>query len=180
MAPSKTETELRASPTDKWYERCLKLMARVDWRGLAIVLAALAGIGGAIWNKLDAAIEKALAARTQQGVYEVLANKLDDVALRLAAIEASHAIDGKALPQPKPPTLMQPVRGSETGKAPAPPLPAAAMIVVDADGVPDTTFGAAKLPSFQTIQKRAEQDALPKLVGRDPPLAAVAAPLPGI
>ena len=65
MAPTKTETELRVDPTDKWYERCLKLMARIDWRGLAIVIAALAGIGGAIWNKLDSIVERTLAARTQ-------------------------------------------------------------------------------------------------------------------
>jgi hypothetical protein len=176
MTPSITETELRVKLTDKWYERCLKLMARVDWRGLAIVLAAVAGIGGAIWNKLDAAIEKALAARTQQGIYEVLANKLDDVALRLTALEAAHVTKGTIAP-PKPPSApMQPIPGSETGRAPL--APTEAMVMVDVDGVPDTTFGAAKLPSFQTIQKRAETDSLPKLLGRETPMAAAAPATP--
>lgn len=178
MVPSPTETELKVAPTDRWYERCLKLMARVDWRGLAIVIAAVAGIVGAVWNKLDAAIEKALAARTQQGVYEVLANKLDDVALRLTALEAAHVPDGKVVPQPMPPKPVKPIPGSESGRAPTPPAPAAAMVMVDADGVPDTTFGAAKLPSFQTIQQRAKEDTLPKLLGRDPPVAAAAPPDP--
>ena len=175
MAPTKTETELRVDPTDKWYERCLKLMARVDWRGLAFVLAALAGIGGAIWNKLDSIVERTLAARTLQGVYEVLADKLDDVSARLASLETAHGI------QPKPPAAPdQPSPGSETGRV-APmfePDAAMAAIVVNADSVPDTVAppaGAAQLPSFQTIQKHAQNDELPRLLRRDAPMAAAPA-----
>jgi hypothetical protein len=169
MAPSPTEIALKVNPTDKWYERCLKLMARVDWRGLAIVLGVLTGIVGAVWNKLDAALEKTLASRTQQGVYEVLATKLDDVALRLTALEAAHATKGT--PTPAAPDKPKPVPGSELGRAPASAPPDASVVtVID---VSEPAFPAAQLPSFQTIQRQAQE--LPR---RDPPMA-VAAPPPG-
>ena len=74
-------------PKDPLILRCIKALANVDWKAMAIVLAALAGFGGAIWNKVDALFEKALQLRTQRGVYEVLAEKLDAVAERLEKIE---------------------------------------------------------------------------------------------
>ena len=148
-------------------ERCLKLAAAVDWRGFTIVLAALAGIGGAIWNKVDAMVEKALAARTQQGVYELLAEKLDDVSARLATLEASHTIEVKGKPGKE-------VPGSKSGKATpkhAPDVAMATVIAVDAHATTpmavEPTFKAARLPSFQTIQQHAQTDELPSLMRRD-------------
>jgi hypothetical protein len=172
--PEPVDGELEAQPTDRWYERCLKLMARVDWRGLAIVIAAVAGIVGAVWNKLDAAVDKALAARTQQGVYEVLAAKLDDVALRLTTLEAKHLAEGKTGAPVKPPATPRdkPVPGSESGRAPEPP-PSDAMTMA----VP--MFSAAQLPSFATIQKRAQDDELPRLMQRDPLPASPVTARPG-
>jgi len=72
--------------------RCLKTMAAIDWKALALVLAALAGFGGAIWNKVDALIEHALAARTQQGSYEVLAAHIEELDSRLDALEAIKSV----------------------------------------------------------------------------------------
>lgn len=170
MSPDPTEPELRPKPTDRWYERCLKLMARVDWRGLALVLAALAGIGGAVWNKLDAMVDKALTARTQQGVYEVLATKLDDMSVRLAALEAAHV----AKPEPPTPTVPnKPIPGSESGRAPAPKPPDA--VTVTANAVPEVAYKSARLPSFQAIQRHAQDNAL-QLLKEDPPIAEAAPP----
>lgn len=159
MSPTPTETELKVKPADKWYERCLKLMARVDWRGLALVLAALAGIGGAIWNRLDSIVERALAARTQQGVYEVLATKIDDISLRLASLEATH-VPTPAVPAPTPAAPDEPVPGSKSGRVPSSMRPPDAAVVM-IDAVPEVTYKAARLPSFQTIQRRAQDDDLP-------------------
>jgi len=163
MVPTRTEVELRVAPTDKWYERCLKLAARVDWRGLALVLAALAGIGGAVWNKLDSIVEKTLTARTQQGVYEVLASKLDDMSARIESLETSHGI------KPKPPAAPDKSGpDNETGRAPTPISDAAmaAVVTVDAGGPiapAEPTFNAAQLPSFRAIQQKAKDNELPLL-----------------
>lgn len=175
MTTDLEDSGLLAKGTDKWYERCLKLMARVDWRGLAIVLAAVAGIVGAVWNKLDAVVEKALAARTQQGVYEVLADKLDDLSARLVALEGMHAAKGEAPRPATPRSPDKPIPGSETGQAPK---PVDAATVAVAEPSIDKAFTSAQLPSFQTIQKHAVADELPLLLRRDPPVAA--APPPGI
>jgi len=168
--PSKTETELRLKPTDPLLVRCLKLLARTDWKGVALTLAALGGIGGAIWNKVDSVVDKALASKTQQGVYVVLASKLDDISVRLTALEAAHAGFGK-IPMPmgpsKPVTPDNPVPGSESGQA-TPAEPATATVAaVDVDGVPDDLFQAVGLPTFQAIQQHAQSNELPKLIRKE-------------
>lgn len=126
--------------------RCIKALAGVDWKAMAIVVAALAGLGGAIWNRVDALAEKVLASRTQQGVYELLAQRLDTVDQRLGAVEK--ALEGK------PPT---PALNPEHGRLLVPQTKAAAL------PMPAPTK-AALLPPFETIQQSAREDRMPELL----------------
>jgi len=119
--------------------RCLKAAAGVDWKAMAIVLAALAGFGGAIWNKVDAIVDRALAARTQQGVYEILVQRLDEMGQRLDALEAG-------------PTLRN-LRQA----------PAKVEVRVDS-----AAAKAATLPSFEAIQQQAVLGQIPMLINAVP------------
>ena len=143
------EDDTKDTPKDPLILRCLKAAARIDWKAMAIVAAALAGLGGAIWNRIDSVIDRAMSDRTQQGVYEVLAEKLDGVAARLAAIELAHGLDA-----PKK------IQKSESGRAPiAVPSTAAAMALPDS--VQPAPLVADKLPSFKEVQQIAAQNSTP-------------------
>jgi hypothetical protein len=131
--------------------RCLKAAAGIDWKALALVLAALGGLGGAIWNRVDAFVEKAIAARTQQGVYEVLAQRMEEMSTRLEVLETLHTVKAP-VPLPKPP-----VRGATPEPVEETAVPATA---VDAVRFRSMQFKKSQLPSFQFLQKRAVDDDL--------------------
>jgi len=143
--------------------RCLKAAAGIDWKALALVLAALGGLGGAIWNRVDSWVEKALAARTQQGVYEVLAQRMDEISARLEALEATHTIKGVA------PTHTS-TKAEPTVTQVATTVPVKATPVLNALEkrvlllAPEAMqFKRARLPSFQILQQRAVDDVAPVL-----------------
>ena len=127
--------------------RCLKAAASVDWKALALVLATLAGFGGAIWNRVDAIIDKAFASRTQQGVYELLAQRMDELVVRMDVLEgvkASPPIKVEALPTPTIPT---------------------ARIAAKAASIRHRT---RHMPSFATILEHAQSDRMPVLLESAP------------
>ena len=72
--------------------RCLQQFVRVDWKALAVVLTALAGIGGAMWNWMNAAADRMLAYGTQKGAYEIVSQHIEVLDRRLASIERAHGI----------------------------------------------------------------------------------------
>jgi hypothetical protein len=121
--------------------RILQTVAKIDWKALALVIAALGGATGAIWNKVDSMLDKALTLRMQQGVYETLAKKLGEIDIRLASLEKAH--------EPKSPGKR--IKHVEAPKASD--APAAIMLM---DISPAEKFEAARLPSFKMIQKKAE------------------------
>ena len=135
--------------------RCLKAAAGIDWKALALVLAALGGLGGAIWNRVDSWVEKALAARTQQGVYEVLAQRMEEMSTRLEALETAHAIK---LP-------VKPTRDALPERTEKEVVPA---LAADAIHFRPMQFKKAQLPSFQILQKRAVADDLAPVLQSSP------------
>ena len=133
--------------------RILQAVAKIDWKALALVIAALGGATGAIWNKVDSMLEKAITLRTQQGVYETLAKKLGEIDIRLASLEKAH--------EPKiPGKKAKPMEAPKASDAPA-----AIMLM----GIsPAEKFEAAKLPSFKMIQKKAESKENPIILNATP------------
>lgn len=127
--------------------RCIKALGGVDWKAMMIVIAALAGFGGAIWNKVDSIVEKALMARTQQGVYDLLAQRMDNVDQRLIAVE--EALTGKSA-------------NHEQGARPAPQNTTLA-VVPDRDGA-GMAVKAIPFPTFEQIQQSAKVDRMPELL----------------
>jgi hypothetical protein len=147
--------EQRDNPKEPLILRCLKAMAGIDWKALALVLAAIGGFGGAIWNKIDSIIDRALAARTQQGVYEALAQRMDEMSVRVNALEVAHA--------PKPPLPARIPTKAE------PPPPEVSPATAEAAPAPPVQFKSARLPSFQAIQQRALANDLPVALDAAPP-----------
>jgi hypothetical protein len=150
----------------------LKVVAGIDWKALLLVLTALGGFGGAIWNRVDATIEKALQARTQKGVYTVLAAQLDTVVARLAIVEEMHGIEvpkaAADAPAPEAPALAQTPVSAPVPSTPvvledkATALPPRGEVTVTVRPLPDevvvapAVVGRTDLPTFEAIQKSAE------------------------
>lgn len=155
-----SDAEPKDNPKDPLILRCLKAAARVDWRAMLLVLAAIGGFGGAIWNRVDAVLEKAIQGRTQQGVYELLATRMDELSARLEKIELAHAIESPATPKrlDKPAPAPMPV---EHGSLPSPVVSEAMAATVM---VTEPEYKAANLPSFDQIQQSAKQDRMPELL----------------
>jgi hypothetical protein len=144
------DTATTSPKTEPLVLRCIKALGAIDWKSLGFALAVIGGIGGAAWNRVDATIEKALQARTQKGVYELLARRMEDVSLRLAAIEAAH---GLPVPIPMSPADGDGIkhgalsRPDEERLASTLRVPAAVL------------FKAARMPTFEQVQQTIVSDA---------------------
>jgi len=129
--------------------KALSILAKIDWRSAALVLAALGGVFGAVCNRVDQYADKLLTTQTQKGAYEVLAARVDEILIRLDVIE------GK--PAPEPP-------------------PERAQLMLDSRDklveVLDTPKNLSRLPAFDAIQKAIAQDNKMPII----PLEASAAP----
>ena len=76
----------------------MKLATKIDWKGMALILTALMGAGGAIWNKVELYIQNYQQRQTQQqvqttdaaagGAYEAIATRLDELFLKVEVLEA--------------------------------------------------------------------------------------------
>ena len=67
--------------------KALKLLIKVDWKSLILILTILFGAVGTIWNKLEATIDRTINNETQQNVYETLAAKVEELSVRLDRLE---------------------------------------------------------------------------------------------
>ncbi len=116
--------------------RALRYLSRIDWKGIALVLTAVGGLSGALWNKAEAWIYEQRTERTQGGAYALLARRVDELYQRVEACE---------------PRLDEPAEASA-------PVEAHAL----ADGPPavptppvGVEYERARLPAFQIIQEQA-------------------------
>ena len=107
----------------------LELLAKIDWKSLIIVGAALIGAGGAVWNKVETYLDRIIADKTQASTYQVLVDEIEKISARLDTLEKAHVV---------PPPTIPARRASMT--AAVIPEPAPLML--------------KKLPSFQEIQQR--------------------------
>jgi len=127
--------------------RCIKELASVDWKSMLLVLAALAGFGGAVWNRVDSVIEKAFQVRMQKGLYEVLGQKLDDVSLRLSVLEKEHNMKAASLVVPE-------THATRTAE----------MSLMKMEMTATPMKPVARLPTFEEVQKSAvESTPVPSL-----------------
>jgi hypothetical protein len=67
--------------------KTLKLIIKIDWKSLLLILTVLFGAVGTIWNKLEATIDRAINNETQQNVYETLAAQVEELSIRLDRLE---------------------------------------------------------------------------------------------
>ena len=67
--------------------KALKLLIKVDWKSLILILTILFGAIGTIWNKLEATWDRAINTETQQNVYETLAAQVEELSIRLDRLE---------------------------------------------------------------------------------------------
>jgi len=138
--------------------RILQLLARIDWKAILLILTASTGAIGAAWNKAEEWINEARSERVQQGTYELLAGRIDELYERVGACE--EALGGGAGAE---------AAGDEIS---ASALGAGGAAGLDADGLaaiaehapepleaekPPRAFSKARLPDFRSIQQAAQQ-----------------------
>jgi hypothetical protein len=73
--------------------KALKLIIKIDWKSLLLILTVLFGALGTIWNKLEATWDRTINNETQQNVYETLASQVEEISVRLANLEKTLASD---------------------------------------------------------------------------------------
>lgn len=141
----------------------LRLAGKVDWRSMLLILTALAGAGGAVWNKIELYLQEyqqqQIEVQAQNsdaatgGAYDALATRLDELFMRIEALEAANAIRSHYVPIPVTENI--------------PPLPKTIDLREDPDNVvpveppPEPVskrFKNARLPEFQAVQQAARQD----------------------
>jgi hypothetical protein len=153
----------------------LKLATKIDWKGIALILTALVGAGGAVWNKAEMYFQNYQQRQTAQvqqaatgGAYEAMATRLDELFMRIEALEAKAKVQTEYVPVetvPPPPSAL----GAGAGAAPDP-----VEAVAEADETPEPPpdavapepkpepvskrFSRARLPEFEAVQQAARQD----------------------
>ena len=137
------EPEIKTDTKEPLILRCIRACAGVDWKAMAIVLAALGGFGGAVWNKIDSIVEKTMVARTQQGVYDLLAQRMDNMDKRLGEIET---------------VLVKKTASTELGSKEAQQVKAVAVMTESAG------TKAPPMPTFEQVKQSALSDRMPELL----------------
>lgn len=150
--------------------RILKLVAKIDWKSMVVVLTIIGGAGGYLLDWIDDLSEN----RAQSGAYDLLAQRIDELYTRVETCETAHQVaegapeaaggaavssgkGGKRKPTSKPPEAARVV----------PPLPASphpdepiTMVETNMESAPPPTpvaYEKSRLPSFNAIQQKARQ-----------------------
>lgn len=161
--------------------KALRLVSKTDWRSLLLLITALTGALGFVWNKVELYVQQAMAdevaldtkanKEAAGGAYEALATRLDELFFKVEGLEAK--LNVKADYVPVEPTVPEP--------KPEPDAVADEPVATAAGGgVGDTTaelvgsimkrekppepvskkFSRARLPEYNSIQQQAQQGEL--------------------
>lgn len=146
--------------------RVLKLIAKIDWRSMAMVLGVLGGCGGAVWNQVDSWLQQARDDRTQSGAYELLAERVDELYERVEVCELAHE-SAEAAPEMPPastrrsrkPKLLESESIDTQLQASSPTNSTAIDETIPEDAPPPepVAYKKSRLPSFEVIQQKARQ-----------------------
>lgn len=133
----------------------------VDWKGIAAMIGAVLAVLGFFWNKFEAWHIQESTAQVQQVSYEKLAEKLDTLYVKVAALEHVVQLMPSLLSQ-KAEKIDKAVKSVEKVLEEAKPEPQADGIPDGATVIPEKSkpmkvekFPASKLPSFQMVQQEA-------------------------
>lgn len=149
--------------------KALRLVSKTDWKSLFMVLCAVGGLAGAVWNKVEHLYHADESEDVQAGSYELVAGRIEELFVKFDSLERRVALceaGAKSFPA-VPPTPVT---------APRPPAPAElagpAMFLhlipeVEEDPEFETEIRAmeieakyekARLPPFEMLQQKREQD----------------------
>ena len=152
--------------------------AKVDWKSMVLLLTALTGALGFVWNKVElyvqnyrANVAKAEVSVNQVavgGAYEALALRMDELFLKMEALEAVTKVKTTYVPVTKtvkPLGLSAPRVLVEVEQVPFTPQaaekPAMGIAVTAPKPKPEPVskrFSRARLPEFEAVQAAAEVD----------------------
>ena len=133
--------------------RVLKLLAKIDWKAMALVLGALGGCTGAVWNSVDSWLTGLRQDRMQRGTYGLLSTRIDELYERVEVCEellldepeAGSIDDGAGMPHP-------PGVAVSEEEAPVP-------VEVTPQSPPEpVAYKKARLPEYGAIQQAARDD----------------------
>jgi len=156
--------------------KALKLVAKTDWKSMLLLMTALTGALGFVWNKVELYVQEynnkqIEAAQTQKvkanqavnsGAYEALATRLDELFLKVEALETKARVKTEYVPVsldvPDPPVVIDtslPKKEKHKAKA------AVATVPLAPPAKPEPVskrFTKARLPEFDAVQAAVEVD----------------------
>ena len=156
--------------------RVLRLMANIDWKGLAIIIGLLGGAVGSGFNTFMDYLRENRSERVQESSYELLATRLEELSQKVTMIELmliGEDIEGPPEPEPEPRS-----HGASIRRRPASPEPVEVvehvfdaspeeaiheveelkLIEARAADEVDVVYHNARLPNFKQIQQKAQEE----------------------
>jgi hypothetical protein len=166
-------------PEESGVFRALKLVAKTDWKSMLLLITALTGAGGFVWNKVELYVQQynqkqtdADAAKQVQqnqevagGAYDAMATRLDELFMKVEALEHKARVVTEyvpvtlEVPPPKPDPVAVEVAADEPPPAKMKAKVATAPQAPPAKPEPvSKRFTKARLPEFNAVQAAAEVD----------------------
>lgn len=134
--------------------RALKLVAKTDWKSMVVLLTMFGGGAGYVVDWFD----DIRTDRTQEGAYDLLATRLEELAVRVEACEADKLPAPMPKPAPVPKVAVKPEKVSAIAPVGAGGGATEAVAVAAPTSEPEPKkYEKARLPAFQQITQRANQ-----------------------
>lgn len=158
------------SKTDGRLLRALRYISKTDWKSLALMISLTVGAGGSTCNAAWTWVNDLRAGRANAGTYDLLATRINELAVRIEACEAKTApVVIEAAPVPAPAIAKRQKkkhhykRPAKTPEAPPAVATAAAperlteqtAVEVVIDAAP--AYKSARLPGYGEIQQAAQE-----------------------
>jgi len=150
--------------------KALKLAAKIDWKSMLLILTASTGALGFVWNKIELYVQaynaKQLEATQQEqvdtnqavngGAYEALATRMDELFMKVEALEAKARVKTEYVPVPL--EVPDPSQSGETPRKEKMKAQGGGAVATSA-GMPapkpepvSKRFTKARLPEFDAVQ----------------------------
>jgi len=127
--------------------RILKLLVSVDWKSMLLLISFVGGVGGAVWNKVEGLINEKRTERVQEGTYEALAQRIDELYARCES--------GSCCGIPEKDKATEPARSPASFSVQAIESEVKEAMSSESMPSPKLEFKRARLPGFRSIQRAA-------------------------
>lgn len=157
------------------------ILTKTDWKGIAMLVAALTGALGFVWNKVELYFQNDRTSTNEvatEGAYDTVATRLDELFFKIEILEKTNRVETHYTPpdtvKDEPlevvPIPELPPKAKMKAKAKPQPKPSSAPAMpIEKPSDPkqqhvSKRFERARLPEFKAVQKAAADDKADKFI----------------